>query len=85
MAELLAVFRIMPDEPGKEQVVIEKLSTIKNARLKDTKTEPFAFGLNAIMAAFVLEEKPNALEALESELKKIGNVSDVRMEHVTRL
>lgn len=85
MAENIAVFRIMPEEPGHENEIKKKLSSIKSANLKDTKIEPFAFGLNSINAVFVLEEREGALDALEEEIKKIKHVSDVRLEHITRI
>lgn len=85
MAELMAVFRIMPEEPGIETEIKERLKEIKSASLKDVRIEPFAFGLNAIIAAFVFEEKEGASENLEQELKKLPKVSDVRLEHITRI
>jgi len=85
MAENIAIFRIMPDEPGAEAKIKKALSNIKDAALKDVKVEPFAFGLNAVIAAFVLEEREGAIEALEQSLKKISKVSDVRLEHVSRI
>ncbi|MEM4662779.1 MAG: hypothetical protein QXM75_02035 [Candidatus Diapherotrites archaeon] len=85
MADNIAVYRIMPEEPGQEKHIKEALSRIKIASLKDVKIEPFAFGLNAIIAVFVLEEKEGVLDKLEEELNKIKHVSDVRLEHVSRI
>jgi len=85
MAELMAVYRIMPEEPGAEESIKEALSKIKNASLKDVKIEPFAFGLNAVIAAFIMQEQEGLAEKLEEEIKSIENVSDVRLEHVRRI
>lgn len=85
MAENIAIFRIMPDEPNAEEKIKASLKKIKLASLKDIKVEPFAFGINAVIAAFVFEEKEGALESLEQALKNIPKVSDVRLEHVSRI
>ncbi|MCX8189668.1 MAG: hypothetical protein N3F05_00345 [Candidatus Diapherotrites archaeon] len=85
MAENIAVYRIMPEEPGYENEIKKKLTGIKVANLKDIKIEPFAFGINAINAVFVLEEREGALDTLEEEIKKIKHVSDVRLEHISRI
>ena len=85
MAELMAVFRIMPEEPGAEQSIKEALGKIKSASLKEVRVEPFAFGLNAVIAAFVMQEQEGLAEKLEEEIKTIPKVSDVRLEHITRI
>mgnify|MGYP003865962863 CR=1 FL=1 len=85
MAELMAVYRIMPEEPGAEQNIKEALAKIKNASLKEVRVEPFAFGLNAVIAAFLMQEQEGLAEKLEEEIKGIAKVSDVRLEHVSRI
>ncbi len=85
MAELMAVYRIMPEEPGAEQNIKEALAKIKNASLKEVRVEPFAFGLNAVIAAFLMQEQEGLSEKLEEEIKAIPKVSDVRLEHITRI
>lgn len=85
MAELMAVYRIMPSEPGAEEGIKSALHSIKSASLKEVRIEPFAFGLNAVIAAFLMQEQEGASEKLEEEIKAIPNVSDVRLEHVSRL
>lgn len=85
MAELMAIYRIMPSEPGAEEGIKEALAKIKNGSLKEIRIEPFAFGLNAVIAAFLMQEQEGLSEKLEQEIKAIPNVSDVRLEHITRL
>ena len=85
MAENMVVYRIMPSGPGADEKIKKALEGIKNASLKDIKVEPVAFGLNAVIAAFVMPEEEGLTEKLEKELKAIEGVSDVRLEHMSRI
>jgi len=82
MAELMAVFRIMPEEPGAEQSIKEALGKIKSASLKEVRVEPFAFGLNAVIAAFVMQEQEGLIERFKEQEKSELELSEDALKAV---
>jgi elongation factor 1-beta len=47
--------------------------------------EPIAFGINALVFLFLVEEEGGGTEELEKEIAKVEGVSDVRVTGVTRI
>lgn len=87
MAKLVARLKILPtdidvdlDQLAKR--IEDKISGV--AELHNYYTEPIAFGLSALIADFLLEEKEGGTEPLENALKKVEGVGEVDVIAVSR-
>lgn len=80
MGTALITMKIMPESPKEDlEEIQEKAKQVveKNKGTKPmTKTEPVAFGLNAIILNFALDESLS-IDDVENPLKKIKGVSSV--------
>lgn len=87
MGTALITLKIMPESPDSDleeiksssKAIIEK----GQGKLENTKEEPIAFGLKAIIISFALDESLE-LESIEEELKKIQSVSSVQVIDMRR-
>jgi elongation factor 1-beta len=77
MGTALVTIRIMPESPNSNLEEIQKKAkeiVEKNKGKKPfTKTEPIAFGLNAVILNFALDESLS-IDNIENPLKKIKEV-----------
>ena len=82
MGTALVTIKIMPESPDTDlEAIQEKAKEIaqeKNGEKHSTKTEPVAFGLNAIILNFSLDES-NDIDPIEEELRKIPNVTSAEV------
>ena len=87
MPKLVARIKILPTDID---VDLEKLAkrieggVSSVAELHNYYTEPIAFGLSALIADFLLEEKEGGTEPLENALKKVEGVGEVDVIAVSR-
>jgi translation elongation factor aEF-1 beta len=89
MANAIVTVKIMPEDPSVDLKKIEShaLKDIEHYAGKgDTKVviEPIAFGLNAIIITFIVDEKLGGPEPIEKELEKIPGVNSVETIDVRR-
>ena len=73
MARLVARIKILPaDSETDIEVLINNLKSgvPKGMELKAHATEPIAFGLNALLGDFLLDDAEGEMEKLEESLKK---------------
>lgn len=87
MAKLIARLKILPtdidvdlDQLAKR--IEEEVSSI--AELYNYYIEPIAFGLSALIADFLLEEKEGGTEPLENALKKVEGVGEIDVVAISR-
>ncbi|MBI4168137.1 MAG: elongation factor 1-beta [Candidatus Aenigmarchaeota archaeon] len=82
MGNVMVTFRVMPESPETD------LEKIKDALLKlgskKVDTEPLAFGLNAVIAYFVVPDAEGGTEDLEKSVKSIEGVSEAEITEVNR-
>ena len=82
MGTALITIKIMPTSPDANLDEIQekaKQVILDNKGEKiSTKTEPIAFGLNAIILNFALDES-NSIDDIQNPLKEIANVSSAEV------
>ena len=82
MGTALVTIKIMPDSPKADLNAIQKKAkqiTEKNyGKNPVAKTEPIAFGLNAVILNFALDES-KSIDDIQDKLKKIQEVSSAEV------
>lgn len=82
MGTALVTIKIMPESPEsnleKIQEKAKQITTDNNGEKPSTKTEPVAFGLNAIILNFSLDES-HSIDDIEKPLNEIDNVSSAEV------
>lgn len=83
MSRVIITFRVMPtgteiDLNKLEQEIKTKINPQRIER------EPIAFGLVALNVTVLIEDKEGLLEATESKLREISDVSEVEVTEITR-
>ncbi len=86
MGEVMVIFKILPEEPGKEDSILQKLKHLKNCRVAEVKKEPLAFGMFVVKAGIIIPDKEDGrLQAVEEEIRAIKGVKEVEIEGTTLL
>lgn len=86
MGQVLAIFRVMPDEPGAEKGIILEIRKMKGLEIRDIKTEDIAFGLKAVIVGVLLEDSEGSkIQEMEKKFSAIKGVSQAEMENSTLL
>ena len=88
MTKILARVKILPtsidvDLDKLAERVEEGVSNV--AKLHSYYTEPIAFGLSALVADFILEEREGGTEPLEEALKKVEGVGELDVIAISRM
>ena len=87
MTRLLARIRILPaDAESNLDVVIQTLKNKvpKDMELKSHVKEPIAFGLNAIIGDFLLEDAEGEMNRLEDAVRNIEGVGEIEVINISR-
>jgi len=87
MGTALVTIKIMPESPEADlEAIQEKAKQIvaeNGGEKTSTKTEPVAFGLNAIVINFALDES-KSVDDIENPLKNINDVSSAEVTDFRR-
>ncbi len=88
MAKVVITMKVLPDSPERNldelrKAVEEKIKSEGGAIYKES-IEPIAFGINAIVIAFVLDEDRGSEGVLE-KVKAIEGTGDVQITDMTRM
>ena len=90
MANMLIVYRVMPDDGDVEYSKLESATkkTVEkfhpSVKVKSTAKVDVGFGLEAVKISFQIDELCGS-EALEEKLKELDEVGDVTVELMDRL
>ncbi|MFY3739660.1 MAG: elongation factor 1-beta [Candidatus Nitrosomirales archaeon] len=87
MARLVARIKLLPtDTDVNLDGVVNKLkSSLPNGMaVKNSVKEPIAFGLNALVVDFLLEDKEGQMDMLEESVKKTEGVSEIEVMNISR-
>ena len=82
MGTVLVKIKIMPESPNvnlKEIQEKAKEIVLKNGGQRpETQTEPIAFGLNAVILAFAIDES-KSMDPLENNLRRLKHISSAEV------
>jgi len=79
MGNVLATYRILPEGTEVDTKALRSAieSVGKAAKRVEVAEQPFAFGLNALIAKFIVEDAAGVTDAIEERLQKLSGVSSV--------
>ena len=87
MARLVARIKILPAEAETDlDGVVESLkkSIPEGMEIKAHAKEPIAFGLNAIVGDFMLDDAEGQMDKLEEAIKGITGVGEIEVMNISR-
>jgi len=82
MGIVLVTIKIMPESPKVDLEIIQKkakqITEEMDGKKPTTKTEPIAFGLNAIILNFALDES-KSIDDIQDKLKEVKEISSAEV------
>jgi len=89
MAKIRIIYKILPSEVGDEIInkIVKEINSNAsslNYILNDYRTEPIAFGLNALKILLTFDEESGRLDKFEEMLSKMPEVSSWEVIGMTR-
>ncbi|MFH1399610.1 MAG: elongation factor 1-beta [Candidatus Woesearchaeota archaeon] len=87
MAQVVVTFRIMPDSPDIDLKIIEtkaKKLIASVGEVGKVEVQPVAFGLNALLIFFVMDESKGSTDQLEKRIAAIEGVTSIEVVDVRR-
>ncbi len=87
MARLVARIKVLPTDIDVElDSLLTKLksSLPYGMAIKNSAKEPIAFGLNALMVDFLLEDREGQMDSLEDTIKHTEGVSEIEVVNISR-
>lgn len=88
MARLVARIRILPAEAESNLEAV--VGTIKNSmpsgmEMKGHALEPIAFGLNALVGDFLLDDAEGQMDKLEESIRAVEGVGEIEVMNISRM
>jgi len=87
MARLVARIKILPADSESDMDALAnnlKSSVPEGMELKAHAKEPIAFGLNALVGDFLLDDAEGEMEKLEESIKKIEGAGEIQVINISR-
>lgn len=87
MARLVARIRILPAEAESNlETVVHTIKTSmpQGMEMKGHAMEPIAFGLEAIVGDFLLEDAEGQMDKLEESIRGIDGVGEIEVMNISR-
>ena len=76
MGKVATTFKIMPESADVDMDVLES-KLRESIDVSDSKIEPIAFGLKALIVMVVTEDSEGGIGEIEEKIRSIENISDV--------
>lgn len=86
MGKVLAVISVLPSGTDVNLEQLEKNirdNIPKGVVLKESRKEPFAFGINALKLSFLLSDTAGGTDNIEKAIRNLDGVGEVRVEYVS--
>lgn len=87
VARLVARIKLLPTDikVNLDSVVNKLKSSLPDGmEIKNSAKEPIAFGLNALIVDFLLDDKEGQMDKLESMVKDTEGVSEIQVMNISR-
>ncbi|NMJ86693.1 MAG: elongation factor 1-beta [Thaumarchaeota archaeon] len=87
MTKLVARIKVLPTDIDIDlNVIVDRLnnSIVDDIKIKNFTKEPIAFGLNALIMDFLLEDKEGQMDELENAIKNTEGVSEIEIMNLSR-
>jgi len=87
MTRLVVRIRILPAEAESDLASVSetlKKSLPDGMELKSSSIEPIAFGLNAIVGDFLLDDAEGQMDKLEECIKSVEGVGEIEVTNISR-
>ena len=87
MTRLFTRIRILPAEADSnlDEVILQLKSNIPDSMaLKAHAKEPIAYGLNAVVGDFLIEDKEGQMDKLEDSIKSLTGVGEIQVINISR-
>jgi elongation factor 1-beta len=87
MARLVARIKILPaDAETNVDSIIQSLkgSVPEGMELKGHAKEPIAFGLNAVVGDFMLDDAEGQMDKLEDAIRAVAGVGEIEVMNISR-
>ena len=88
MATIIVTIKVLPDSPERDlnelKKKIEKIIEESEGKLYKESTEPIAFGINAMVFTYMIDESKGT-EGIENKIKSIEGIGDVNISDMTRM
>ena len=87
MTRLVVRIRILPAEAESNlETVIQSIKTSipQGMEMKGHAMEPIAFGLNAIVGDFLLDDAEGQMDKLEDSIRNIEGVGEIEVMNISR-
>jgi len=81
MGEVAVIYKIIPN-PEKKEVVKKRLVELG---CKEVKEEEIGFGIVALKAMFIVEDRQGEINILENKIEKIEGINSVQIEGTSLL
>ena len=88
MADVIITFKIMPENPEVDlegiKAKAKEVIAAFGGEVGKENIEPVAFGLNALVLIFVMDENKGSTEELEAQITQLEGVNSVDVTDVRR-
>lgn len=87
MTKIVVRVKILPEDPSlkPEELIARVKESVKDTgEVKAYKVEPIAFGLNALIVDFLIQDAEGGTDPLEDRLGKIQGLSSIEVIGVSR-
>ena len=86
MGKVLAVISVLPIGTDVDLEQLEKnikQNIPEGVTLKESRKEPFAFGINALKLSFLLSDAAGGTDNIEKVIKNLDGVGEVKVEYIS--
>ncbi len=88
MAKVVITIKVLPDSPERNldelRKKVEEKIISEGGKLYKEHIEPIAFGINAIVISFIMDESKGT-ESVENSIKSVEGTGDVHISDMTRM